>query len=494
MLIFNWEALQLKEFLIALSLANLCFYNIILAFFYKNQFYLKIIPGTNQFLALILSELLIAALFWLAWRLVKKINNRYLILFAKFILCLLVLIFIYDLARDFKSYFNIKLFRVFLLVSLIILLIRKKTAKVATSLLLLLAPFVGIVFFQAFQGIITDFTKEAPPEVKQQVKAGDNSPRVLWLIFDGMDYRLAFADRPEHLKMPEFDGLQQQSLTARNAHPPGIETITSMPALIDGRMISAAGIEGADKLKIRYADSNEDVYWGSQPNIFSRARDLKLNTAFVGEYLPYSRIIGKDLTFCDWFQYYPQYTHPGSVFVNMYQQIRMLLIGPARHYMQRKEAYLEVHRITKRLVADFDYNLIMIHNPIPHYPYFHQQPWWDYRSMEGYFNALKLVDQTLGEIRRIMEEQGTWDATNVIISADHGLYRWYDGKPETRVPFIVKLAGQKEPVKYEPAFNTVITQELVLAILKREVSTPGRLVDFLRRNGRMIEPEINRNQ
>lgn len=485
----------MKEFLIALSLSNLCFYNVILAFFYKNKFYLKVIPGTNQLLALILSELLIATIFWLAWRLVKKINNRYLILFAKFVVCFLVLIFIYDLARDFKTYFNIKLFRISLLIMLIVLLVLKKTAKVAKSFLLLVVPFIGIVFIQAFQGIAIDLTKNTPSSViKPSIIMEENSlPKILWLIFDGMDYRIAFLDKPYNLEMPEFDRLQRQSFTALNAYPPAKETISSMPALIDGRMISYSGIGGFDKLRIRYTDSNEIIDWGSQPNVFSRAKELKATTAFVGEYLPYSRIIGKDISFCDWFQFYPQYTSSGSVFANMYQQLRMLLIGPARHYIQRKEAYLGVQNYTKRLVSSFNYNLIMIHNPIPHYPYFYQQPWWDDRSPQGYTNALKLVDLSLGEIRRIMEEQGTWDQTNIIISADHGQHIRYDGREELRVPFIVKLANQKDPIAYESAFNTVITQELVLAILRREISTPNDLVRFLSQNGRMIEPEINQS-
>lgn len=483
---------MLKEYLIALSLTNLCFYNIILTFFYKSKFYQKVLPGTNQLLALILSELLIALIFWLAWRLVKKINNRYLIAFAKFVVCLLLLIFIYDMARDFKAYFNIKLFRISLLILLIILLIRKKTAKFVTFVILLMTPFVGIVFFQAFQGIAMDLIKQDKSEVKQPVIMEENDlPKVLWLIFDGMDYRIAFLDKPFNLKMPEFDRLLQQSFTALNAYPPAKETMTSMPALIDGKMISQAEINGSDKLKIKYKDSNEIIDWGSRPNIFSRAKELKANTAFVGEYLPYSRIIGKDLTFCDWFQYYPQYTCSGSVFANMYQQIRMLLIGPARHYVQRKEAYWGVQNHTKRLVSKFDYNLIMIHNPVPHYPYFYQQPWWDDRSPQGYTNALKLVDLTLGEIRRIMEEQGTWNQTNIIISADHGQHIRYSGQEELRVPFIIKLANQKESIIYEQAFNTIITQELVLAILRREIISPNDLVTFLRQNARMIEPEIN---
>ena len=476
-----------KKYIIALSLTNLCFYNIILAFFYKNKFHLINLPGTNQLLALIFSELLIATLFWLAWQMVKKINNKYLINLAKFVLCLLVLIFIYELARDFRSFINLKLFRIGLLALLIVLLIWKKTAKAAVTFLLMLAPFVGIVFFQSIQGIAADLTKKPTPEIKQTIFPGkSDQPRVLWLIFDGLGYRIAFVDKPHNLKMTAFDELQQQALVAHNAYPPGNLTKLSIPALIDGKIISQSDIYGYDELSIIYRGSNQRINWGSGPNVFSRAKELKVNAALVGEYLPYSRLIGKDLAYCEWFQFYPRYTSPGSIIANMGQQIRMLLIGPARHIAQRKEAYYGVHNQTKELISNPNYNLVMIHNPIPHFPYFYQQPWWDDRSPEGYVNALKLTDLTLSEIRRLMEEEGIWDKTNIIISADHASNLEDDGKTDKRIPFIVKLAGQNRPVTYEPAFNTVVTQELVLAILRGEVSTPDELIEFLQKNGEMI--------
>lgn len=482
-----------KKFIIALSLANICFYNIALRFFYKNKFYIKDLPGAKEYLAFILGELLIAGLFWLAWRLIKKINNRYLINFAKFIVCLLVVIFIYDVARDITSFINLnlKVFRLIFLITIIFLIIRKKMPKAVVFFLLLMAPFALIMLFQSVQNIVIDLNKKSAPISEQPVFANTaNSPKVLWLIYDELDYRVPFLERPENLKMPAFDALLQNALSASNAYSPSRSTVSSLPSLIDGKIVSEVNIASTDILEIKYKDSEAFVNWGSQPNVFSKARQLKINTAFVGEYLPYTRLIGKDITFCDWFQYYPRYNTPGSIGSNIWRQILMLLRGPARHYMQRKETYYDVQNSTIKLVSDPEFGLIMIHNPIPHHPYFYELSWWDersHRSPEGYIKALKLVDLSLQEIRQVMEEQGTWDKTTVIVSADHGLRRRFDGKKDYRVPFILKLAGQKNPITYEPAFNTVITQELVLTILGKEITSPEDVVKFLRQNGKMIE-------
>ncbi len=484
---------MLKEFIIALSLTNLCFYNIILRFFYKNKFYIKDIPGAKEYVSLILAELLVTAFFWLAWRLVKKINNRYLIKFAKFFACLLVLIFIYDAARDIKSFINLdlKIFRIVFFITIIFLISKKRISKATVFFILLMAPFAGVVFFQSVQNIVMDLKKEPIPKIEQPVFAyQDNSPKILWLIFDELDYHITFVDRPKNLKMPALDDLLQQSVSAQNAYSPSKSTATSLPSLIDGKIVYTVSIANPETLRIKYLDKKEFIDWGSQPNVFSRARQLKVNTAFVGDYLPYTRLIGKDVTFCDWFQYYPRYNTPGSIGANIWRQIIMLLAGPAKHHLQRKESYYDIQNLTKKLVSDPKFGLVMIHNPIPHHPHFYQYPWWKGLSSEGYINALKLVDLTVKEIRELMEKQGTWDRTTIIISSDHSLRRGLFEKKDRRVPFIVKFAGQKNPIAYEPSFNTVITQDLVLAILRNEIYSPEKATEFLNRNGRMFDHDI----
>ena len=55
----------------------------------------------------------------------------------------------------------------------------------------------------------------------------------------------------------------------------------------------------------------------------------------------------------------------------------------------------------------------------------------------------------------------------------------YDDKEDKRVPFILKLAEQSDAVIYESAFNTVVTCDLVLAILDGRLSTISDVVNWL---------------
>src|SRR5208282_1432887 len=100
---------------------------------------------------------------------------------------------------------------------------------------------------------------------------------------------------------------------------------------------------------------------------------------------------------------------------------------------------------------------------------------------QGYFNNLALADYELGEIRRVMNAAGLWDKTWIIISADHS---WrsskdFDGKRDLRVPFLVKPPGTTAPAVYSPQFNTTLTHDLILAMLRNEVTNQQNVADWL---------------
>ena len=83
-----------------------------------------------------------------------------------------------------------------------------------------------------------------------------------------------------------------------------------------------------------------------------------------------------------------------------------------------------------------------------------------------------------------MEKAHLWDDSIVIVSSDHqwrvNQYKSWLSKQELEVtkgiehpnvPFFLKLKGQQTPFVYEKSFNTVITSDLILTLMKGEVST-----------------------
>ena len=71
-----------------------------------------------------------------------------------------------------------------------------------------------------------------------------------------------------------------------------------------------------------------------------------------------------------------------------------------------------------------------------------------------------------------MEQHHLWDGATVLLSSDHWFCQSaaFDGKTDHRVPFLLKMAGQRNAITYEPAFNTVLSADLVRVALTGKLS------------------------
>ena len=124
---------------------------------------------------------------------------------------------------------------------------------------------------------------------------------------------------------------------------------------------------------------------------------------------------------------------------------------------------------------------------------------WALDGSGDYLGNLLLADRTLGELRKAMERAGVWDSTTLLLFSDHGLratadnvFPLWGNEPQTvvrattdrRVPFLVKLAGYKMPVTFNSPLSTVLSCDLVIAVLRGNVATPENLTRWVDRNRR----------
>jgi len=179
---------------------------------------------------------------------------------------------------------------------------RQQLVKICVSIILIVSPFVVITFSRAFFQWVTyrsgeKFLEPTAPAFPQSAKSGR---RVLWLVFDEMDYRLSFVNRPTSVKLPELDRLRAESIFATNAYPAAGDTVLTLPSVITGRHVARIFRTAPNDLLLTFGDNNESQLWSTQPNIFTRAREMELNSGLVGWYHPYCRIIGRGLTQCSW--------------------------------------------------------------------------------------------------------------------------------------------------------------------------------------------------
>jgi hypothetical protein len=256
---------------------------------------------------------------------------------------------------------------------------------------------------------------------------------------------------------------------------------------------------GARDLLLTYKGDEQPVNWRNTANVFSRARDLGYKTAVVGWYIPYDRLIGSSLDFCQFFPIrYPDTDLPFSSRMLKRMAIvpsslplvdQLYWLNPTGLSQNRLDAlghtksYQAFRRAAIPVAINPDFNLILLHWPIPHLPVIYSRSRGDFdSSLRGtYVDNLALVDQTFRELRQAMETAGVWDSTTVLLSADHwDRYSFaVDGKSDHRVPFLLKLAGQTTRLDYNRRFNTVATHDLILSILRGELQDPESVARWL---------------
>jgi hypothetical protein len=536
---------MLRDAAISLSLANLCFVKV----------WGKLLSGAGAYFtdfpiayaSVVADVLLLAVFFFLAITIVRRSHSALLMTMARWTFLLAVLTALNGIALLAVTFSTVN-FSMLMGRNLawfaglgvtgasVILAIkaRDRIIRWAPHVTLVLLPFVIITSSQAvwkFTAKVGVVHAESKPLAHAPVARRTPATRVLWIIFDELDQRMSFSERPTSVELPELDRLRAQSVYAVNAYPPAPLTYMSMPALITGRLVAKVTPVRADELMIRFDGENSAVGWSTQPNIFSAARGLGFNAGLAGWCHPYCEVIGSSLSKCDEVQEKngDEITLRASMFwqaevllstipmlpqaaIPIIQRVdfvnQLVAVGERRKYTVRYQRVLES---ALRAAVDPDLDLVFVHSPVPHPPGIYDRTRNDFslESGHGYVDNLKLVDRTIGDLRREMERAGVWDKTAVIISADHWwrteMWRrgpfWTredaavsGGRMDHRIPFILKLAGQREQLTYRPGFNTVVTHDLVLALMRGEISSPGDIAAWLDQHRSIIDSPYNRDE
>ncbi|MDQ3806391.1 MAG: sulfatase-like hydrolase/transferase [Acidobacteriota bacterium] len=545
---------MIKRVLIALSLANLCFLpawrEVVDPGRLYHCYHTKICPVGVGLAAVSIDTLLLAALFFIGFELARRARRPLTLKAAYGAFLLTLLIPLNGLRIQFpdwmapsllaslgKAGFALVVLTPAALAALVIWRVGlARLARGATVVVLILSPFIGVAYAQSLWRMVN--YRQAMSE--QFAAARPESPRparppvrVLWLIFDELDYHVAFLNRPTSLSLPEFDRLRAEALFAHEAYPPAGLTTQSMPAFISGKLVADAKQTRPNVLAVQFHEESEWVGWATRPSIFSRARELGLTSAVVGWFHPYCRLFGRELKQCSWWQgrlLEDVVVRRSSVkdamlrdakmsFLSLPLLHRLLPRGEEPHPLRAKlipqgmrdiqnlaaRDYLEMMEEARRVSADPDIHLALVHLPIPHPPSFYDRGrgQLDAHGSHSYLDSLALADRSFGELRRALGEAGLWERTAVLISGDHWwrvreLYLPEDGQTtlqwheedetiippadEYRVPFILKLPGRTRGVEYGAPFNTVLSHDLVLSILRGEIDTPEAAAGWIDRH------------
>ncbi|HEV3468905.1 MAG TPA: alkaline phosphatase family protein [Pyrinomonadaceae bacterium] len=513
----------LRDLVVALSLANLCFigaWRVLVNPLHYTYYHWKYHPGFIEYAALVLDVLLLAAAFWVAATLARRSGSAPALKAARWAFLLALLVPLNDLrmqltgsnfANTLRS--NKALLAVVVAAAVVLAAAavrwRAHAVGAAVVFVLVLSPFALI---SLVQGAWLAFKHRPNAALAADAVAGPlpqpgrvAGARVVWIVFDELDQRAAFGARPAGLELPELDRLRRESVFAERALPPSSDTLFSMPSLISGQQIDWAMPLRPNELMVTARENREPVAWGAQPNVFAEARAAGADTAVVGWYHPYCRVIGASLSSCFWEpvvdEISPLRGRPrlGKSMAH-WATLTLFrvpgafrLLEPWYETGRRQDHIAEYGNIMERAreaVKERGFGLTLLHFPIPHHPFIYDRARGSLsaRTVNEYADNLALTDRTLGKLRRDMEEAGLWDETVVIVSSDHWWRHPPDRRVDKRVPFIVKLRGQKEGATYAPSFNTVLTRRLILAVLRGEVADAPGLIAWLDRNRTDAEP------
>ena len=252
---------KIKDAVVAVSLSNLCFNWAWFSLLYDQDYgyFNRLQVKVPTLLALMVNILGLASVIWLAMCLRRRFPNRALrlVLHLAFLALLLVPLDFCRSQAQIPTYQVVTFLKqpvvmVGALAFLALILWQHQVAvRVAAVLVAMLSP---LAFFTLSKTVLLCFNiihlsqHSGDHALLPLVPVSGDHPRVVWIIFDCTDYRLAFEQRPAGVSLPEFDRLRNESLFCVNACSPGNCTFSSMPELISGRQFLKAGIANSSDL------------------------------------------------------------------------------------------------------------------------------------------------------------------------------------------------------------------------------------------------------
>lgn len=372
-----------------------------------------------------------------------------------------------------------------LLIAYVLVRWRRQILNGAEITVLCMTAFVPLATIQAAWVI----AQQPPlPVLATPLPPRPNQPRIVWILFDEMDWRYVFSSRrPRDLNLPEIDRLRSQAFSAEDTSQAGLQTVFAIPSLITGTSLFGGYSEGKSLLVLKSLNNGAPLDVGSAPNVFREARRRNVNVGVVGWYMPYCRLMKDALTTCYW-ESLDTEVHSQEPDLRVSILSQLLTVSPLEKRQRHERRFQHMLQHAMELASDKSLGFVLLHLPVPHGPAIYDRRQGRLTALntqpDWYLDNLALADVALGDIRRAMEASGLWDESTVIVSSDHSL-RWYsviNESTDARIPFLVKLQGQQHGITYTSHFNAVLSHDLLLSIMDGEIAEPGQLVPWFDRH------------
>ncbi|MBI4890236.1 MAG: sulfatase-like hydrolase/transferase [Acidobacteria bacterium] len=337
------------------------------------------------------------------------------------------------------------------------------------------------------------------PALESSSAAGTHShgSRVLVLLVDELDYRLAFDARREGLALPNLDSMKRGAFFAKNAVAVADRTLISVPSILAGKRYQAVRAESGG-FELQDSTTGNWNTWGLEKDLLDDVRESGLRTGIVGWYLPYCRTYAGKTERCAWWEAsFVGFAREERLLRCLRNQLVSLVEAPAASPFPISLQREMDDRIDRQLIeeatsqlSDANLDLIFVHLPTAHAPHYYDpetgQLGKEELGLAGYWNGLVFTDRTLGTLMERLRSTGLESRTIVVLTSDHS-YRLGEkqaGKRDYRVPFLAKFPSDNETLEYLPPFKNTVIRAVARGLLDGTISSPRELAAFLDRAGR----------
>lgn len=369
-------------------------------------------------------------------------------------------------------------------------LIREKLSKWLRFLSALGYAFIVLAIYRSVVlGFI--FHVSAPVSVAIAPQAAASvERRVVWVIFDEMDYSLSLATGSGmEARMPNFSVLSSHAATASQAYAPGRDTLYSIPALLTGTALSGLTIRPQNRLEL-INEQQKAIRFGPDSAVFSQLPGGPQSATVLGFYHPYCKLFPA-LQNC-----HSTYMGNAGRWFDSLLFFSEALFSAFRHVKWLNQLMPEfmlsyfdpMYRISKNIISRLnetldndDSALDFIHINMPHLPNVYmqrllQQP--VVNDDKEYTQNLVGADMVLGRIVKQLQLKSAKQNILLIVSSDHWLRT--HSKQAAPVPFIAWTVGSSMHSLLQMPLSTVHSKQLALDFLAGRINTQSEVAQALR--------------
>ena len=381
-------------------------------------------------------------------------------------------------------------------------------SRLAARICYLFSPLIVIVVVPMF------FWKSwtSPLEPLMPAKAGvEKANPVYFFVFDEWSYLRSTQNGEFAPQYPNLRRLAGESISFRDAHSPATYTAKSLPILVfqnnDFDKLPFAYVKHNNKESINGPRNGGDI-----ESILGLAGKHDYNSAVIGFYLPYRRILGDQVDRCrEYAGYIVSDRFSERLWLAAIENLRYIADPLGSRLFRIIEARLDSpYRFAMvshmksdlwQLIDAFPNNtLAFMHFPLPHAPFVFNEdgsyrgPYSvDFKRAKDddedrmlaptpeYDRNLRYLDTLIGQIVQHLKNAGRYDNALLILTSDHS---WRaDQDPQylstldevTHVPLLIKLPHQKSSYSVDTPTKNYGLRDLIGMALKGNIDEKSAL-------------------